>query len=130
MSTTRFELGIIAGVVLAAMLLNLFYMAYLIRFKLEKAEIHLVNSAWILNNRKMLLHSGWVGAIYRLNAIAIVLTMPVLSAKRELGSLPEILAFPKKLKTLILTNYCFLILSTCALAAVVIVSKTSLSPTP
>jgi len=120
----QIELGFIVGAISIMMLLNLVFMAYLATFKLPIAESHLPNSNWIQDNKKALAKTGWIGSIYKLNAIAIMLAMPKLSKKRNLVDLPEILAFPKKLKLLIISNYLSLILLLCCLTITVSLSKT------
>ncbi|WP_422419529.1 hypothetical protein [Pseudomonas sp. GZD-222] len=120
----KIELGFIVGAISIMMILNLSYMAYLAIFKLPIAESHFSKSTWIQNNKTALAKTGWAGSIYKLNAIAIVLLMPKLSEKRNLIDLAEALAFPKKLKLLILANYASLILLLCCLTTTVALSKT------
>jgi hypothetical protein len=120
---SRVELGITVGIVFAMLLLNIIYMTYLMFYKLETAEHYLIKSDWIRNNKANLKKTGWIGAIYRLNAIAIVLLMPKLSQKRKLISLPEVQAFPKNIKIMILSNYFFLILLLLCLMTLVTLSK-------
>lgn len=119
----QIELGFTAGVVFATLLLNVIYMVYLVLCKLVVAESHLSKSDWICNNKRTLLKAGWIGSVYRLNAIAIVLLMPRLSQKRNLIAISEVQAFPRNLKLMILINYFFLILLLCCMVVVIILSK-------
>lgn len=105
MNTFKLIIGIASGTIILIAFLNIIQIIYICYKKLALAEGFLKSSDWISRNKLIYSSSGWIGNIYKLNAITIVLLMPALCARRGLAEMYEIKKFPTNLKFLILSSF-------------------------
>jgi hypothetical protein len=99
---TSIPMGLIAGMILAPMILTCFAIAFIAHKYVDTIEERLPNCSFIKTTRDTFSAGGLVGKVMRGGAIAMVLMMPALSARRGVIDAKEVENLPRHYKNLLL----------------------------
>lgn len=92
------EAGIVAFIILAAMIVTLCASFYISIYHLDRIESLLPNSAFVSGNKKTFSQAGLIGKVMRTLSISILLTVPKIYARKSLVDLDEVTNFPIRMK--------------------------------
>ena len=90
--------GIVAFIILAAMIITLCASLYISSYHLGRIESLLPNSAFVSGNKKTFSQAGLIGKVMRTLSISILLTVPKIYARKGLVDLDEVTSFPIGMK--------------------------------
>ncbi|MFJ3368374.1 hypothetical protein [Pseudomonas sp. NPDC086251] len=99
---TSVPIGLIAGLILAPMILTCFVVAFIAHKYVEPIEERLPNCAFVKTTRDAFSAGGLLGKIMRGGVIAMVLMMPTLSARRGVIDAKEVQNLPSHYKKLLI----------------------------
>ncbi|CAI8826694.1 H(+)-exporting diphosphatase [Pseudomonas sp. IT-P258] len=99
---TSIPIGLIAGLILAPMILTCFAVAFIAHKYVDAIEELLPNCSFIKTTRNAFSAGGLVGKVMRGGAIAMVLMMPALSARRGVIDASEVKDLPRHYKNLLI----------------------------
>ena len=100
---TSIPIGLIAGLILAPMILTCFAVAFIAHKYVDSIEERLPNCSFIKTTRDAFSAGGLVGKVMRGGVIAMVLMMPALSARRGVIDAKEVKNLPRHYKYLLIT---------------------------
>ena len=100
---TSIPIGLIAGLILAPMILTCFAVAFIAHKYVDSIEERLPNCSFIKTTRDAFSAGGLVGKVMRGGVIAMVLMMPELSARRGVIDAKEVKNLPRHYKYLLIT---------------------------
>ena len=99
---TSIPIGLIAGLILAPMILTCFAVAFIAHKYVDSIEARLPNCSFIKTTRDAFSAGGLIGKVMRGGVIALVLMMPGLSARRGVVDAKEVENLPRHYKNLLI----------------------------
>jgi hypothetical protein len=97
---TAVPIGLIAGLILAPMILTCIAIAFIAHKYVETVEECLPNCSYVITIKEVYSRAGLLGKIMRGGIIGALLLMPTLSARRGLVDAQEVKSLPKRYKKL------------------------------
>jgi hypothetical protein len=99
---TSIPIGLIAGLILVPMILTCFAVAFIAHKYVDAIEERLPNCSFVKTTKDAFSAGGLVGKVMRGGAIAMVLMMPALSARRGVIDASEVKGLPRHYKNLLI----------------------------
>jgi hypothetical protein len=99
---TSIPIGLIAGLILVPMILTCFAVAFIAHKYVDAIEERLPNCSFVKITKDAFSAGGLVGKVMRGGAIAMVLMMPALSARRGVIDVKEVKNLPRHYKNLLI----------------------------
>lgn len=102
MTSAHLIFAISMSIVTILLYINFAITIYIAFRKIEEIEKLLPNCEMIPGEKKLWLHAGLIGKVFRVNNISLILMFPRIFARKQLINIKEINSLPSKIKTLLI----------------------------
>ncbi|WP_256592058.1 hypothetical protein [Pseudomonas sp. CC120222-01a] len=108
---SKFEINLVAICFFFLAMVAFLVQMYVAMRHLDEVEGLLSKSDFVLGNKKLYLHAGFLGKIMRISTISTLLTVPRLFARRGLVDVTQLRDFPNSMKRILVGTWCAMCIS-------------------